>query len=363
MPFPSVLSTFNRPLPTDRLNSPSHSALHNTVSSAVGQIEAVIGTSASALGTIMGDIHNANSNGGGHVQTANKGGTGQTSYNKGDILVAQSSSVLTKLAVGADGTLLKANSSVATGVSWGNSPITVTSIVTSSVFTVPSTATRMYVEIWGGGGSGGAGSGLGEVGGGGGGGYVGGFVDVAKLPSSVVVMIGAGGDGLGTNNLGLPGGITVFHAQTSLLTAYGGGAGGEANSGAGGGGGAGTYNTGSDASGSSGGGGGSILSGNGGNTDVAGGDAWFGAGGGGDGRKGGHANYGGAGGGGVRASLIGLGGVSAFGGNGGNSSVLTVGSAMGGFTPGGGGGAAYGTAGAISGGKGGSGMARITIFG
>src|SRR3990167_166558 len=99
--FPSVLSTFNKPTTTDKLNSPSHSALHNTVSSAVGQIEAVIGVDGanSVLGTIMSDLRNPDSSGGGHVQTANKGGTGQTAYTKGDILVASSSSVLTKLAI------------------------------------------------------------------------------------------------------------------------------------------------------------------------------------------------------------------------------------------------------------------------
>ena len=82
--FPSILDTFSRPTPTDRLNNPSHSALHNTVSSALGQIQAVIGLNtgpnASAVGTLMNDIHSPDSNGGGHVQTANKGGTGQTQY-------------------------------------------------------------------------------------------------------------------------------------------------------------------------------------------------------------------------------------------------------------------------------------------
>lgn len=120
--FPSTLSTFARPTTTDRLNNPSHSALHNTVSSAVGQIEAVIGTDASILGTIIGDLRNPNSNGGGHVQTANKGGTGQTSYAKGDLLVATSSSVISKLAAGQDGQTLVADSSVASGIKWGAAP-------------------------------------------------------------------------------------------------------------------------------------------------------------------------------------------------------------------------------------------------
>src|SRR3990167_7456680 len=117
MPFPSVLNTFNRPSTSDRLDSPSHSALHNTVSSAVGQIEQVIGLSTTSVaGSLFYDIRSPDSNGGGHVQSANKGGTGQTAYTKGDLLVATSSSVVAKLAVGLDNQIIKADSSVAAGV-------------------------------------------------------------------------------------------------------------------------------------------------------------------------------------------------------------------------------------------------------
>lgn len=122
MPFPSTLSTFVRPSATDRLNSPSHSALHNTVSSALGQVEAVIGVDgvSSIVGTMMYNLRSPASDGGGHVQAANKGGTGQTTFAKGDILVASSSSVLSKLAVGIDGQGLISNSSMASGVQWAN---------------------------------------------------------------------------------------------------------------------------------------------------------------------------------------------------------------------------------------------------
>lgn len=122
MAFPSTFSTFNRPSPSDRLNNPSHSALHNTVSSAVGQLEAVVGLSGdgSVLGTILGDLRSPGSGGGGHIQTANKGGTGQTSYNKGDLLVATSSSVIAKLAVSQNfGDQLIADPTQASGIKWG----------------------------------------------------------------------------------------------------------------------------------------------------------------------------------------------------------------------------------------------------
>ncbi len=123
MAFPSTLSTFARPSATDRLNNPSHSDLHNTVSSALGQVEAVIGVDgiSSAVGTLMYDVRSPASPGGGHVQGAAYGGTGQTSYTKGDILVATSASVITKLAVGLDTQVLKVNSSTASGINWANS--------------------------------------------------------------------------------------------------------------------------------------------------------------------------------------------------------------------------------------------------
>lgn len=118
--FPSTLSTFNRPTTTDRLNSPSHSALHNTVSSALGQVEAVMGArgDSSVVGTINSAVFSPGSTGGGHVQGAAFGGTGQTTFAKGDILVAQSASILSKLSVGANGQVLSIDSSQSSGIKW-----------------------------------------------------------------------------------------------------------------------------------------------------------------------------------------------------------------------------------------------------
>lgn len=135
--FPSILNTFTYPQATDRLNNPSHSSMHSAVASIVGQVQAVIGTNTtSALGTIIGDLRNPLSNGGGHVQTAVKGGTGQTTFTKGDLLVATSASVLTKLAVGVDGQLLSANSSTASGVQWGGAGVNKINL-NASVVSVP----------------------------------------------------------------------------------------------------------------------------------------------------------------------------------------------------------------------------------
>lgn len=118
--YPSIISTFNIVTPSDRLNSPSHSALHNSVSSVLTQVQTVIGTDSSVLGTIIGDLRNPNSGGGGHIQTANKGGTGQTTYAKGDLLVATSSSVISKLGVSStSGDVLVADPNQSTGMKWG----------------------------------------------------------------------------------------------------------------------------------------------------------------------------------------------------------------------------------------------------
>lgn len=386
MPFPSVLNTFPRPTASDRLNNPSHSALHNTVSSALGQVEAVIGVEGanSVVGTMMYDIHSPDSNGGGHVQTANKGGTGQTSYTKGDILVAQSSSVLTKLAVGANDTVLISDSAQATGVKWGAVPAIVVSstIAVSSVWTKPAAATatsRVFVELWGGGGSGAHSTGGDEVGGGGGGGYNSGWFS-ASILSSILINVGQGAHAVNGGN-GLVGGITVFGPNASLLTAFAGG-GGQATNGTGlGGGGAGTLSSGAnniagqvyggvmDSSGKQ-----FINFGIGGvNGSVAGSIGIAPQGGGGGAANGtgaastfgGSAIYGGGGGGGITSSTVSgstLGGLSTFGGRGGNGSIMTVGSAMAGAIPGGGGGAGFGNNATVSSGPGGHGMAKITVF-
>jgi hypothetical protein len=132
MPFPSILSTFSQTNTTSKLNSPSHSGLHNTISSTLGQVEAVIGTDALVLGTIIGDLRSTGSAGGGHVQTAVKGGTGQTTFTKGDILVAQSSSVLSKLAIGTDGSYLMVDSTQSSGIIWGSVSNLITVSLTSA---------------------------------------------------------------------------------------------------------------------------------------------------------------------------------------------------------------------------------------
>lgn len=263
MAFPSTLSSFTHPSPSDKLNSPSHSALHNAVSSAVGQIEVIIGTDASTLGTIIGDLRNVTSGGGGHVQTANKGGTGQTTFAKGDLLVATSSSVLSRFAVGTDGQFLVANSSVASGIQWGAGGTPTVRVYASggvgaggssliALWSKPSTLSYAVIEVVGGGGGGGGSTtSPNACGGGGGGGYSRKTVSAASLPITASVVSGLGGiAGAQTGGTGGTGGVTWFGSVLSATGGTGGadgagagigglGVSGDANS-AGGGGGAGS---------------------------------------------------------------------------------------------------------------------------
>lgn len=135
MAYPSVISTLSTPQATDRLNSPSHSTLHQNENTGITETQTFVGTLSSAVGTLVYDIRSVNSNGGGHVQTANKGGTGQTSFNKGDLLVATGSSVITKLSVGADNTVLQADSNQSAGIKWGTVIANKVSISTSTIST------------------------------------------------------------------------------------------------------------------------------------------------------------------------------------------------------------------------------------
>jgi len=118
--FPSVLTSYTDPLATDRLNSPSHSGIETSQNSGLEQVEAVIGVegAASVVGSLQYLVKSPASSGGGHVQGAAYGGTGQTTFTKGDILVGQSPSVLSKLAVGTEGQILSAASGAATGIQW-----------------------------------------------------------------------------------------------------------------------------------------------------------------------------------------------------------------------------------------------------
>jgi len=71
-----------------------------------------------------------------------RGGTGTGSYTKGDLLAASGSTALTKLGVGTNGQVLRANSATATGLEWGADFVgTVTSVSSSTAALTVATAT------------------------------------------------------------------------------------------------------------------------------------------------------------------------------------------------------------------------------
>lgn len=368
MAYPSIISVLPTPQPTDRLNSPSHSGLHQSENTAITEIETFVGTISSAQGTLVYDIRSPNSNGGGHIQTANKGGTGQTAYNKGDVLVAQSSSVLTKLSVGADNQALIADSAQPIGVKWATpAGANVQSFIATGTWNKPSTLgllSPVFVEIWGGGGAGGAVIGSGAAGGGGGGFYTSGWFIASMLGTSELIIVGLGGASVIGNSTGNAGGMTIF-GTSSLLTAFGGGGGEGATATGAGGGGGGLFTVGGNGVNTVGGVAGnsgpigSVFSSGGGSSSGNAQNAMSSTGGGGAGGNGGNTLYGGAGGAGINLPTLGIPGSSKLGGSGGIAAASTVGGI--GSIRGGGGGAAAGSA-TVRSGQGGGGFALVTSF-
>lgn len=212
------------------------------------------------------------------------------------------------------------------------------------------------VEVWGGGGAGG---GNGSGGGGGGGGYNVKRFKASDLTSTVAVTVGAGGT-YGVNGVSGKGGDSSFGAYVS---AFGGGGSwaGYGDAGTGGGGGATTAGGSSTAASNAGAAGTGGYPGAGGDASSVGGNGYWGGGGGGSvssssgsaGFDGGLSMFGGGGGAGFSGNgTIRTGGISVYGGKGGNSNQP-------GTAPGGGGGGSGGA----GGGPGGAGRVIVRIVG
>ena len=101
----------------------------NVIFSAIGEISAT--NVQAAIEEVSTECRNATNITSGTLAVA-RGGTGLASYAKGDILGASAATTLTKLTVGTNGQVLRANSATATGLEWGNDFVGTVTTVTSS---------------------------------------------------------------------------------------------------------------------------------------------------------------------------------------------------------------------------------------
>jgi hypothetical protein len=158
---------------------------------------------------------------GGTLSTAN-GGTGQTSYTNGQLLIGNTgSNTLTKATLTAGNGISITNG--AGSITIASSAVDVQTFNANGTWTKPSSGTMARIQVWGGGGGGSALVNGGDgVGGGGGGGYNELWTPLSTLASSVSVTVGTGG-AAGPSGNGGTGGPSSFG---TLVYAYGGGGGG-----------------------------------------------------------------------------------------------------------------------------------------
>ena len=103
----------------------------------------------SALEEVSNECRNADNITSGTL-LATRGGTGFGSYTKGDLLAASSGTALSKLGVGTNGQVLRANSATATGLEWGADFVgTVTSVSGSGAISVATGTTTPVISVAG----------------------------------------------------------------------------------------------------------------------------------------------------------------------------------------------------------------------
>jgi len=94
-----------------------------------------------AIEEVSSECRNANNITSGTL-AVDRGGTGTGSYTKGDLLAASGATALTKLGVGTNGQVLRANSATGTGLEWSNDFVgTVTTVTSSTAALTVATAT------------------------------------------------------------------------------------------------------------------------------------------------------------------------------------------------------------------------------
>jgi hypothetical protein len=124
-----ILSTGSAWVELDVSGGAGAIAAVNVVFSASGEIGAT--NVQAAIEEVSTECRNATNITSGTLAVA-RGGTGLASYTKGDILGASAATTLTKLTVGTNGQVLRANSATATGLEWGADFVGTVTTVTSS---------------------------------------------------------------------------------------------------------------------------------------------------------------------------------------------------------------------------------------
>jgi hypothetical protein len=113
--FPTSLDTFTNPTSSDAMNSVTvpHATQHANLNDAVEALEAKVGVDGSAVVTSLEY----------RVTTLENAEIPDTIIDaKGDLIVGSAADTATRLPVGANATVLTANSATATGLEWGSVP-------------------------------------------------------------------------------------------------------------------------------------------------------------------------------------------------------------------------------------------------
>lgn len=134
-----LLSTGSDWLEIDVSSTYTAQTANNVAFTPAGQIAAT--TVQAALEEVSSECRNASNLTSGTL-AVERGGTGASSYTKGDLLAASGATALTKLGVGTNGQVLRANSATATGLEWSADYVgTVTSVSSSTAALTVATAT------------------------------------------------------------------------------------------------------------------------------------------------------------------------------------------------------------------------------
>ena len=100
-----------------------------------------------AMEEVSNECRNADNITSGTLAAA-RGGTGTGSYTKGDLLAASGATALSKLGVGTNGQVLRANSAAATGLEWGADYVgTVTSVTGSGAISITDGTTTPAISV------------------------------------------------------------------------------------------------------------------------------------------------------------------------------------------------------------------------